>query len=276
MVYWRVINSMGKRGKENFAPTRRELFSLFKELKPISDEKLKALKYGQSKGKIKKIERLVSNYNEGLKAGYTGLKLSLITNRPGAIDPQEYKNNLIFQTARKHSKKFVILWESGKYTNGYVTLEDAKKAIDTVLDNDGRDNNNNNNIKIYSRKVLTIDWQGAGYIYVACNESLPDMVKIGMTTTSVAQRLKELSNTSVPTAFYPIAIFKVSKSVLAIEQEIHHVFKRDRIHAQREFFRTDEPIKYCKKIKDYLVGVLGDAIEVTMFPNFIETKSLDT
>lgn len=258
---------MGKRGNERFAPVRKELFSLFKELNPISDEMLQTLKSGQSKGKIKKIERLVRSYNEGLEFGYTGLKLQLLVERPGSIAPQEYRNNLVFETARKQNKKFVILWESGKYTHGFTSRDEAYKAIDAILNDEVHFDKPETEIRTYARKVVRYNLQGAGYIYIAQNESLPDMVKIGMTTTSVAQRLKELSNTSVPTPFSPLAIFELSKNILSIEQELHIAFQKDRIHRQREFFRTDEPRSYCKKVRDYLIETLGNEVKVRMFPN---------
>lgn len=258
---------MGKRGSENFAPVRKELFSLFRELQPVSDAKVEALKAGQSQGKIKKIERLVRSFNDGLAAGHTGLKLKLLVDRPGSIDPQFYKNNLVFETARKQRKKFVILWESGQYSGGYLTREDAQSAIEAVLhDEKAPEDNEELKVKTYQRKVSNIDLQGAGYLYVAYNDSLPDMVKIGMTTTSVAQRLKELSNTSVPTPFYPLAVFEVSRNILAMEQELHVVFQADRIHEQREFFTTKAPVPYCEKIRDHLIDVLGSDVVVRMFP----------
>ena len=266
---------MGKRGSENFAPVRKELFSLFQELKPVSDAKVEALKAGQSKGKIKKIERLVRSFNDGLAAGHTGLKLKLLVDRPGSIDPQFYKNNLVFETARKQRKKFVILWESGKYSGGYLTRGDAQSAIEAVLhDEKAPEDNEEFEVKTYQRRVSYIDLQGAGYLYVACNDSLPDMVKIGMTTTSVAQRLKELSNTSVPTPFYALAVFEISRNILAMEQELHVVFQADRIHEQREFFTTKDPAPYCEKIRDHLIDVLGSDVVVRMFPEPSDSNSI--
>lgn len=262
---------MGKRSSENLALVRKEIFSFLQELKPASDAKVEAL----TAGKSKKIERLVRRFNEGLAAGHTGIKLKLLVDRPGAIDPQYYKSNLVFETARQQRKKFVILWESGRYSGGYLTREDAQNAIEAVLhDEEALEDNKEFEVKTYQRRVSHIDLQGAGYLYVACNDSLPDMVKIGMTTTSVAQRLKELSNTSVPTPFYALAVFEISRNVLAMEQELHAAFQADRIHEQREFFTTKDPTLYCEKIRTHLIDFLGDDVVVRMFPESRESISI--
>ena len=47
-------------------------------------------------------------------------------------------------------------------------------------------------------------------VYVLTNEAMEGMVKIGRTTTSVEQRIRELDNTSMP---LPFCVF-ISKSCL--------------------------------------------------------------
>jgi hypothetical protein len=73
-------------------------------------------------------------------------------------------------------------------------------------------------------------------IYVLTNEAMPGYVKIGRSSTSLEQRIRELnSSTAVPlpfTAFYACSV-KDSKFV---EHQLHDAFDDNRINPRREFF----------------------------------------
>jgi len=64
------------------------------------------------------------------------------------------------------------------------------------------------------------------------------MVKIGRTTTSVEQRIKELDNTSLPLPFQCFYAAEVGNSAL-VEGKLHRIFSDKRIRTNREFFRVD-------------------------------------
>lgn len=73
-------------------------------------------------------------------------------------------------------------------------------------------------------------------VYVLINAAMPWYVKIGFTTTSIEQRLRELDNTSAPLPFecYYAAIVQNAREV---ERLIHHGFSDHRIRQNREFFQ---------------------------------------
>ncbi|MFA6169623.1 MAG: GIY-YIG nuclease family protein [Candidatus Margulisiibacteriota bacterium] len=74
-------------------------------------------------------------------------------------------------------------------------------------------------------------------VYVLINEAMPGYVKIGKTTTSLEQRIRELSaSTSVPlpfTCFYACTV----KEMSFVEHQLHDAFDNNRINPKREFFR---------------------------------------
>ena len=75
-------------------------------------------------------------------------------------------------------------------------------------------------------------------VYVLTNEAMEGMVKIGRTTTSVEQRIRELDTTSVPLPFQCFYAAEVGNSVL-VEGKLHRIFSDKRIGQNREFFRVD-------------------------------------
>lgn len=76
----------------------------------------------------------------------------------------------------------------------------------------------------------------AGIVYILTNEAMPGYIKIGKTTTSVEQRILELSrSTSVPLPFecyYAVRVADVSQ----VERALHDAFGDHRKNPKREFF----------------------------------------
>src|SRR3989339_211491 len=74
-------------------------------------------------------------------------------------------------------------------------------------------------------------------VYVLTNEAMPGYVKIGKTSTSLEQRIRELSaSTSVPlpfTCFYACTV----KDMSFVEHQLHDAFDNNRINPKREFFQ---------------------------------------
>lgn len=74
-------------------------------------------------------------------------------------------------------------------------------------------------------------------IYILTNEAMPGFVKIGKTSTSLEQRVKELSaSTSVPlpfTCFYACTV----KDAAFAERQLHDAFDNQRVNPRREFFQ---------------------------------------
>ena len=79
------------------------------------------------------------------------------------------------------------------------------------------------------------------YVYVLVNSSMPGICKIGMTTTSVTQRVHEINSaTGVIVPWYPVYSYKCVNSYI-LEQEIHKYLdnRGHRINKNREGFDID-------------------------------------
>lgn len=79
------------------------------------------------------------------------------------------------------------------------------------------------------------------YIYILVNPSVPGICKIGFTTTTVYQRVKEINNaTGVITPWYPVFSYKCPNGRM-LEQEIHEYLALQgmRINDKREGFAID-------------------------------------
>jgi len=75
-------------------------------------------------------------------------------------------------------------------------------------------------------------------VYVLTNESMPGLVKIGRTTNSVEQRIKQLDTTSVALPFQCFYAAEVKDSAF-VEGKLHLAFAHARVRQNREFFRVD-------------------------------------
>ena len=90
------------------------------------------------------------------------------------------------------------------------------------------------------------DFPLAGFVYVAINEFIPDICKVGMTKKMVSKRMKSLSGTSVPGAYVAHG-FAWSTDCRALEKDCHLQLDNYRLDPRKEFF-TCQP--------DYAVSVL--------------------
>lgn len=79
-----------------------------------------------------------------------------------------------------------------------------------------------------------------GIIYILTNPSIPNLVKIGMTTRdNVATRMSELYTTGVPVPFNCSYAGKVA-DVKNVEKVFHKAFAPYRINPNREFFEIED------------------------------------
>lgn len=79
------------------------------------------------------------------------------------------------------------------------------------------------------------------YVYVLVNQGVPGICKIGMTTTSVTQRVQEINSaTGVITPWYPVYSYKCVNSRI-LEREVHAYLenKGHRVNPNREGFDVD-------------------------------------
>lgn len=101
-------------------------------------------------------------------------------------------------------------------------------------------------------KVSLSDLQlEGGYIYILSTREQPQILKIGMTTRSVFERVKEINAaTGVLIPFSARRIFKV-KDARKAEKELFSVLDTYRIRSDREFFEIDFG-KAVRIIEQYL------------------------
>lgn len=102
-------------------------------------------------------------------------------------------------------------------------------------------------------------------IYVLINEAMPGYVKIGKTSTSLEQRIRELSgSTSVPlpfTCFYACTV----KDAAFVEHQLHDAFDNNRINPRREFFQI-APERVVSALK------LAEIEDVTPRKDIVESR----
>lgn len=72
-------------------------------------------------------------------------------------------------------------------------------------------------------------------IYILINEAMPGYVKLGKTTSSVQQRMRELDSTGVPLPFECFYAARVADCHQA-EKLLHDAFQDQRVRSRREFF----------------------------------------
>ncbi len=106
----------------------------------------------------------------------------------------------------------------------------------------------------------------SGFVYLATNESMQGLVKIGMTKKPIEHRIEELSNeTGTPTPF-ACPFFLEVDNPNEVEIRLHDLFKYCRVNSKKEFFAVDwravmvallllvkspdESVKEMKKISD--------------------------
>lgn len=80
---------------------------------------------------------------------------------------------------------------------------------------------------------------GAGTLYALANDAMPNYFKIGLTTRTVPDRMRELYTTGVPLPFRCIAAKEV-QDVETKERLAHQVFANHRV-PYREFFHLPSP-----------------------------------
>ena len=75
-------------------------------------------------------------------------------------------------------------------------------------------------------------------VYILESESMPGMIKIGYTAKDPFSRAHQISRgTGIPLGFEVEWAYKCFKGE-RIEQEVHKVFKKQRVNTQKEFFRV--------------------------------------
>jgi len=103
-----------------------------------------------------------------------------------------------------------------------------------------------------------------GIVYILTNEAIPGLVKIGVTYTTIEQRMRELYTAGVPVPFecFHASVVANAKDV---ERRIHRAFTKYRVNKNREFFEI-----LPEEILEILEIV--EIKDVTPKKDFIETN----
>ncbi|HEA66602.1 MAG TPA: hypothetical protein ENI07_07270 [Desulfobacterales bacterium] len=106
-----------------------------------------------------------------------------------------------------------------------------------------------------------------GYIYILTHSRMPGLVKIGLTTTTVAQRVTEINaSAGVPGKFKEFCSFLVSDPE-RIESVVHRKLRAFRLVTSKEFFELKPSVakQYVGQIiEEAEFGVKFDPTEMTL------------
>lgn len=109
----------------------------------------------------------------------------------------------------------------------------------------------------------------SGFVYIASNPSMPNMLKIGKTKKHPTERMKELSSGSgVPTPFQ-LAYYQPCEDMDDVEKRMHDYFKKQRAQEDREFF-TISLFKAATTL-DYIAGAFSKFNPPTPFAELFAT-----
>jgi hypothetical protein len=116
-------------------------------------------------------------------------------------------------------------------------------------------------VTYYSEGILdpTLSIKKPEWVYVLVNKSIPGICKIGMTTTSVNQRVKEINSaTGVITPWFSVFKYKCINS-RRLEEEVHQHLERlgYRVNPKREGFEISS------KVAIDVINELGEKLTVT-------------
>ncbi len=109
-----------------------------------------------------------------------------------------------------------------------------------------------NCVRVFLGTAYIADEEGAGWIYLLSTREMPDLLKIGMTTRSVEERLREI-NGATGVAF-PFGVRRCwrTRDPAYTEQLVHEALAEHRLRADREFFRAS--FREAAEIIDDVLG----------------------
>lgn len=221
-------NCSGKGFKERYIKVIQDFIKKFLEKKNlvlVFEEYIKSFTYDMKEQVDNEIERLSSIISAGAKLlptlqGPTKEKILKLLNQPmeyysSAIEERNMK--LVAEMKQNVSK---VLPE---FTDCYVPLSFVNDP---------------------------------GFVYVLRNKWFAtNLVKIGLTRTSVEERVATLSSdTGVPVPFDIVCQFSCN-SVLSCEQLIHKILQNQRVNQRREFFNLNQDV--AKQIVAIVVNFIN-------------------
>jgi T5orf172 domain len=117
-------------------------------------------------------------------------------------------------------------------------------------------------LRILLGTARIVDEAGAGWIYLLSTREMPDVLKIGMTTRTVEERVREINGaTGVVFPFGVRRCWRTNDPATA-ERLIHEALAEHRVRADREFFRAR-------------FGEAASIIDETLSAHDLELRTLD-
>ena len=110
-----------------------------------------------------------------------------------------------------------------------------------------------------------------GWVYVITNESMPGLVKIGVTKNRPEQRAKELDETGCPTPFKVETAFLFSEAAEQVEKQAHALLASFRVRGNREFFKC-LPWLAAEKVLD--AADILNSVVLTNEPVYLSQQDL--
>ena len=110
-------------------------------------------------------------------------------------------------------------------------------------------------LDVFRGKARIVEESGAGWVYILSTRENPDLLKIGMTTRTVEQRVTEINGaTGVAIPFGVRRCWRVCDPQKA-ERLIHTTLAEHRLRNDREFFR----VRYADAVKilDHEIRISG-------------------
>ena len=106
-------------------------------------------------------------------------------------------------------------------------------------------------LSVFLGTAKIADEPGAGWIYILSTREMRNLLKVGMTTRSVEERVKEINAaTGVAIPFGVRRCWRVSDPSLA-ESLVHAALREHRLRQDREFFQVS--FKYAGKVVDAVI-----------------------
>jgi len=94
-------------------------------------------------------------------------------------------------------------------------------------------------LNVFLGRSTITDIPGAGWIYILSTREIPNLLKIGMTSRRIEERIREINSaTGVAIPFGVRCCWRVSDPIKA-EDVVHSALHHFRIRGDREFFRIE-------------------------------------
>lgn len=112
------------------------------------------------------------------------------------------------------------------------------------------------------------------FIYIASNEFMPGLIKVGKTTTNPPRRLRDLETTGVPGRF-ELELSLIVSNCEQSEKDAHRVLKSYRVSVKREFFKIsvkDAIELVLSNIKDYKIDKYKETHDIEVLVREVDRR----